>query len=259
MGSLWRIAYCLSLLVALGENANAVQLLTHEEEPNNFTKEGDIVGLYPEVAHEIQHRLGQQLPITMLPWARAFAKLQSEPTTCILDMARTPEREKKFQWIGPVTTGRFGFYAKRSNRLRIHNLAEAKAVDRVLVPKGWYTHDLLKKLGFSNLEPTMSPETMVAMLLHDRGKLMFAAAFTLPRLLVKAEARLDDVEMVMLVNQSQSYIACSLDTPSEFVIAWQRMLVAMKRDGTFGSMFQKWRPDDTPPGIAPEPYIAITN
>ncbi|SCK14556.1 ABC transporter substrate-binding protein [Vogesella sp. LIG4] len=259
MVSLRRITCFASLLLALSANASTVQLLTHEEEPNNFTKDGAIVGLYPEVAREIQSRLGQSLPITMLPWPRAFAKLQSEPATCILDMGRTPERENKFQWIGPITTGRFGFYAKRSNSLRIHNLAEAKAVDRVLVPNGWYTYELLKKLGFNNLEPTLTPETMVAMLLHDRGKLMFAAAFTLPKLLAKTQARLDDVEMVMLVNQSQSYIVCSQDTPPEFVNAWQHMLVTMKRDGTFRALFQKWRPDDTPPGITPEPYVSITN
>jgi polar amino acid transport system substrate-binding protein len=123
------------------------------------------------------------------------------------------------------------------------------------VVRDFYTHQLLEKLGFTNLEPVPKPETMVKMAVNGRAPLMFVGNVTLPDLLEKAEAKRSDVELLYTVTSIQTYIAFSLGTPKEVVTAWQGALDAMKRDGSYNAIYAKWLPGETPTKIKPDPAI----
>lgn len=246
---------CLTLGCTLA-SATTLQLLTEENPPLNFSENGQAKGLSVEVVQEIQRRVGNTDLIDIQPWSRAYRTASTVPNVAIFIMARTPAREDLFQWVGPVSASVASLYGKRGSGLRITNLDEAKAIDRILVVRDFYTHQLLQKLGFTNLELVSKPEAMVKMAVMGRAPVMFAANVTLGDLLEKAGAKRGDVELLYTLTSLQTYIGFSLGTPKETVNAWQSALDAMKRDGSYNAIYAKWLPGETPTKIKPEPNLS---
>ena len=255
IGRLIAVACCSTLLCALASAAD-LQLLTEENPPLNFSENGQAKGLAVDVVQEIQRRVGNTNTIEVQPWSRAYRTASTVPNVAIFIMARTAAREDLFQWVGPVSASIASLYGKRGSGLRIASLEDAKAVEHILVVRDFYTHQLLQKLGFTNLELVSKPETMVKMTVNGRAPLMFASNVTLPDLLEKAGARRSDVELLYTITSLQTYIGFSLGTPKDVVASWQTALDAMKRDGSYASIYAKWLPGETPTKIKPEPNIS---
>jgi polar amino acid transport system substrate-binding protein len=241
-----------AVLAGTAAEAAPLRLLTEENSPSSFTRNGKLTGQYVEVAQEIQARVGDLGPIEVLPWARGYLAALNDANVVLFPTTRSEARERLFQWVGPVSTAVTAFYARRGAGLRINDLADARAVSGVLVPRGWYMHDQLLKLDFKNLVPTNTPEQMVAMLVHGRAPLMYAMQTGIAALLEQAAARLADVEPVYVVDKAQGYFAFSLKTPPEVVHQWQAALDKMKQDGSFAVIYERWYPGEKPPGIKPD-------
>ncbi len=86
-------------------NEHSLKIYCDEDYPVQFfDKQGRLTGMSVEIVQEIQRRLGVSDPIQVVPWARGLDKLDHEPNTMLLTMARTPERDSRYQWVGPVVT-----------------------------------------------------------------------------------------------------------------------------------------------------------
>jgi len=229
--------------------ADELQLLTEENPPFNFTRDGQITGLYPEVIENILRRTGDQGQIAVMPWARGYRKALHETDVALFAMARTPEREALFQWVGPFYSGVTGFYAKRGAGVKIGSLEDAKALKSILVVRDWVTHRSLVSLGFTNLEVVNAPENVARMLMGNRSAVMFVTARSLPDMLGKVGAQVSDVELVYSQTKYQGYIAFSLGTSPDLVKRWQQALDEMKKEGSYAAIFAKWLPGEKPPGI----------
>lgn len=249
------LACCTTWACALAGAAD-LQLLADENPPLSFSDNGQVKGLAVEVVQEIQRRVGNTNPIEIQPWPRAYRAASNEPNVGIFVMARTPVREELFQWMGPVSASRASLYGKRGLGIRITSLEDAKAIERIMVVRDFYTHQLLQKLGFTNLELVPKPETMVKMAVNDRTPVLFTSNATLPDMLEKAGAKPNDLELLYTVTSVQTYVAFSLGTPKPVVAQWQAALDGMKRDGTYTSIYAKWLPGETPTRIKPEPHIS---
>ncbi len=125
-----------------------------------------------------------------------------------------------------------------------------------MVVRDFYTHQLLQKLGFTNLELVPKPETMVKMAVNDRAPLMFTSNVTLPDLLEKAGAKPNDLELLYTVTSIQTYVAFSAGTAKDIVARWQAALDGMKRDGSYAAIYAKWLPGEAPTRIRPEPAVS---
>jgi len=250
------IIACWLALLCSTAHAVELQILADENRPLSFSENGQAKGLGVDVAQEIQRRTGNKNAIEIQPWPRAYRAVSSEPNVAVFAMARTAAREELFQWVGPISASRASLYGKRGSGLVINSLEDAKAVERIMVVRDFYTHQLLQKLGFTNLELVPKPETMVKMALNDRAPLMFTSNVTLPELLEKAGAKPTDLDALYTVTSIQTYIAFSAATPKDIVGKWQAALDAMKRDGSYAAIYAKWLPGETPTKIKPEPSLA---
>lgn len=237
----------MTLAAAACAQAPQLQVLTEEYPPLSFTRDGELQGMAAEMVAEIQRRAGHGVPVQVLPWARAYQMALSRPNVALFSTARTPDREKLFQWVGPLCVGKTSLYARRGAGVQLQSLADAAAVDTVIVPREDYKVQLLKNAGLTNLLLTNSQEQMVRMLLTGRGTLMAAHNLTLPTLLSGVGASMQDLELVHTFYQTETYVAFSSGTPAETVGAWQTALDAMKHDGSFARIYARWLPGETPP------------
>ncbi|MBK7282930.1 substrate-binding periplasmic protein [Candidatus Aalborgicola defluviihabitans] len=105
-----------SALLCANVAAGELQLLADENPPLSFTDGMQAKGLAVDVVREIQRRVGRRhSPIEFQPWARGYRTVSTQANVGLFAMARTPERETLFQWLGPVSASKASFYGKRGS------------------------------------------------------------------------------------------------------------------------------------------------
>ena len=65
--------FCLATFPA---QAGELSILTEEDAPLNFTRDGEVTGISGEIVKEIMRRLEIKASIEVLPWARAYPRLR---------------------------------------------------------------------------------------------------------------------------------------------------------------------------------------
>lgn len=239
--SIWLMC-CLS-----GSLRAELQLLTEEAPPTSFSQNGELHGLAVEVVRELIRRTGDEALIQLLPWTRAYHLAQQQADTAIFSTVRTPEREAKFQWVGPLLIGTTSFYSLKSRNLQFDNLQQAADSGPLAVPKQWYTYETLAARGFTNLYGVTSSKSMVTMLKHGRVQLIATEDLTLDAELARGGLRADQVQAHLPFMRSAYYIAFSPQTDAAVVQRWRRALDGMHQDGSFTEIFRRWMPHAQPP------------
>lgn len=221
--------------------AAPLQILGAEVPPLIYLKDEHPEGFCVDVLREAQRRVRDEAPVQLLPWARAIARAQQERDVMLVCPKRTPEREDKFSWVGPLFPSRTFFYVRRENPLRITSWDEARALPGVLVPRASYTQDLLAARGFANLVPTSGTGmTGLKMLLAGREPVLVLEERQMEALLREAGLPRDAVRPAYPALVVDSYFAFSRGTAPERVLEWQRALAEMKRDGSFERLYRHW-------------------
>ncbi len=232
----------------------ALQIFTEEYPPLSFAADGQVTGLATEVVRELLKRTATPGEIRLVPWQEGYRTVREEPDTALFSTAMTPERKEQFQWVGPIGILETNFYAPRGSGMEILTLEAAKGVHRIATVPGYYSEQLLKQAGFANLESCASEAEALKKLLGGEVQLVVGTNTALPAALQKIGAKPGDVKSVFNLSTDLTYLAFSKATPAKQVERWQQALDAMKRDGTFGKIYARWLPAETPPGI----YLMMT-
>lgn len=219
-------------------------ILTEDLPPYNHMENGKLTGATTQVVQEITRRLGIDSQIEIMPWARAYQRLCNEPNVVLFTTARTQQRESLFHWVGPLYVNRLEFYARKTDPRRLDSLEAARQVGAIATYKDDSGEQILKSLGFNNLDSSNSPHSNVRKLVSGRVDLWYFHSVGAPRVAIEADVDPNEIEAVYTHQQSVSYIAISKKTASEVVQRWQTTLDDMKADGTFWWLTHKWLPPD---------------
>jgi polar amino acid transport system substrate-binding protein len=219
-------------------------IISEENPPFNFTENGRLTGVTTDVVREITRRIGIQKDTVVLPWARGYKRLCNEPNVVLFTTARTPEREAMFHWVGPLYSVRLEFYARKSDGFRIESLEAAKRVKTIATYKNDFREQILKSLGFNNLDSSNSAQSNIRKLASGRVELWFFDNIGAPQVARIAGIDPGQIESVLTYQQQYSYIAISKQTSPAVVQQWQKTLDEMKADGTFWWLARKWLPPD---------------
>ena len=220
-----------------------LQLVTEEYPPVTFMEDGKPSGFVTDMVREIAAR--QNIPdnIRLTSWNNAYNMALLHPKVVLFSAERTPEREKLFQWVGPVGKNSAMLYAKKGSGIRINSLEEAKAIGAIATTTNWFTEQHLKREGFKNLRSSPDPRANVRQLMKGEVQLSIFTDITIPEIVRDAGYGMQDLEPVFTVVQTVFYIAFSRDTPAEEVQAWQSTLDSLKQDGSFEKMVRRYLPD----------------
>ncbi len=219
-------------------------ILTEEDPPFSFSENGTVSGAATQVVREIARRLRIADDIDVLPWARGYQRLRTEPNVVLFSTARTQERESLFHWVGPLFSVRLGFYARKSDALRIDSLEAAKQVGAIATYKDDFREQLLKSLGFANLDSSNSPQSNLRKLVSGRVDLWFFDNIGAPQVALEAGIDPEAIEAVFTYQKHIYYIALSKQTSPTLVQQWQTTLDEMKSDGSFWWLTHKWLAPD---------------
>jgi polar amino acid transport system substrate-binding protein len=225
-----------------------LRFYTEEYPPVTFAKDGKASGLASEVVQEIQQRLHSEAPIEVVPWARGYRYATTEPNVGLFATTRTPERELLFKWVGPISATVGQLYVRRGGQ-GLKSLDDARHVKRILVPREWYLHQILREMGFSNLEPVATPADALRMLSAGRGDAAALDDVTIADSAVHGGVAAADIDRGPLITHAVQYIAFSQGTSDELVARWQATLDVMRQDGSFERIFKRWLPGSPLPPL----------
>lgn len=228
---------------SLWADEKKLSVITEEWAPYNFLEDGVLKGFSVEVVQNIIERLNLKIAIEMYPSMRTTLMLGSVPGTMMITMLRTPEREDKYKWIGPLGDGAIYFYKKSGSPLEIASLDDAKKVKLIGCRHAGLVFNTLKSAGFTNLDPTSTDgESVYKKLLLDRCDLAISdtplgVKHVLKKLAVPANALVQT--SVKLVG-APLYIACSTDIADRDIALWQKTLDGLKASGVFAAIQKKY-------------------
>ena len=240
MKKLLLIAASMVLLAGQSVLSAELTILTENLPPLNYVENGVLVGPSVEFVKEIQRRVGSQEQIQVYPWARAYKMALEDENVILFGMTHTKVRQDKFKWVGPLATKRDILVAKKGSGIKIKDLEDAKKVKRIGTLRDDTRGRLLKRHGFTNLEPVSDEQLNAKKLALGRIDLW---AYKIPGLRTVCDlAGVDytEFEEVCHLRESNLMIAFSKKTSDSIVQKWRDAFNEILADGTIMQIRKKW-------------------
>jgi polar amino acid transport system substrate-binding protein len=232
-----KIPRVLSLLL-LGLAAmpvQALQLVTEEYPPFNYTEGKTLKGLSTQVAAEMGVRANIPMDFHSMAWRQAYGRAQSKQNTCIYSTVRLENRERIFKWVGPIATDTWGLYAKNAFSGEIKTLADARPY-RIGAVTDDYKVEWLKQKAITNIDTVDVDKKNPPRLTLDRKELggidLWVASIYSAREVAES-AKAPDIKLVLKINEQELWLACNPGVPNVTVKALQGALDGMKKNGTY--------------------------
>ncbi|WP_157605789.1 substrate-binding periplasmic protein [Rheinheimera sp. SA_1] len=209
---LLRLFFGAALGVAMPLAAENLRVVLEVSPPHQTFENGKVSGLTTAVVELMLQQAKLTPQYEVYPWARAFRLAATTPNVLIYNMARTPEREQQFEWIGKVGSYKFGFLklAKRQD-IQVQQL---KDVHQYVVgaQRDDFSAEWLKNVArqpASQLQ--LQPDVVETWRLLVNGKLdlMLDDPSAIDDMLIKHKLKLAEVEFVLFIPEleQQTWIA----------------------------------------------------
>jgi polar amino acid transport system substrate-binding protein len=242
-------ALCLAALCAVTAHAQATPLrvVTEELPPYNMTRDGQLTGMSTEVVQAVLKDMGLQPPIHSLPWARAYDIALNEENVLIYSIARTPQRETLFKWVGVIAPSDWYLYARVGGQQAPRTLDEARRHQIATVKEDVGEQYLLTK-GFvvgRNLQSGNRHELSYEKLKH--GHVDFWVIEDISAIYLARQAGDDPARVLVralplpeLAQDGGLHMAFSARTPDALVDRFRKSLDTIRRNGTYEAIRRRW-------------------
>lgn len=130
MKKLWQWRWLLGLLSPCAHAAGlpAMVVVTEDARPLHYLWQGQLQGEAPPFIHLLLRDAGLAYSQQVYPWARAYMMASNLPNVLIYSIARTPEREPHFHWVGKLLTVQYAMYALQARGdIRARNVEELRS------------------------------------------------------------------------------------------------------------------------------------
>jgi polar amino acid transport system substrate-binding protein len=194
-------------------------------------------GFVYEIVAEMAKRVGHSGLIEFMPWAEAQRIAMSEPDVGILALTRSPEREDKYRWLAKILTDDLILVGGQGIDVSALDKVKERPVG-VLARSG--AEALLRERGFTRVRP--QPEEWINARLMQQRRI---DAWLAPRLMViyamlETGGALPALNFGEIVRRSEIYLAASKDLPDAQARPWEQALEAMRADGTYQRIADKY-------------------
>ena len=222
------------------------KIMTEQWNPYNYQENGEAKGLAVDVLVRMLERVGSSQgrgDIHFFPWERGYQSAQQMSDVLLFSMTRTPEREARFKWVGPIADNTIYLFALKSRHIAIAAPAELKKY-RIDTYIGAASEDVLVKefgLRLEDLDRSERQVSTVQKIQLGRGDLFPASYPTLDRMCVELHCQREVFEPVFPLSRAQLYYAFSKDTPDAVVTQLQSAFDTLKAEGVLGQIGRQYR------------------
>lgn len=238
-----------SLLLANGAHAaespdTDLVLLTENFPPynmarngKNFAQDENINGIAVDIVREMFKRTDITYSLTLrFPWERIYKLALEKPGYGVFVMARLPDREKLFKWVGPIGPDDWIMLAKADSKITLETLDQARKY-KIGAYKGDAIAETLAKQG---LKP------IVVLRDQDNAKKLISGQIDLwatgdpaGRYLARQEG-VNGLKTVLRFNSAELYLALNKDVPDEVVVKLQAALDQLRKEGVVDDIMARY-------------------
>ncbi len=237
------------------------QFITEEYNPFNYTDNGKLTGLAPEMLRAICHELRIPFGAEVLQWDEAYALALQADNAVLFSTVMNEQRKDLFKWAGPIASIDWEFYAKSENPLNITTLQDAKNVGRIGVIKDYAITQYLENEGFTNLVYVNDNVDGFNRLLNGETDLFPADNLTMEAALNQIGNAVFSVSARYKIITDLVYFAFNKNIPDGVVGDFQREIDNLKNDGSMLHFYRQFFNSSDFPGsllIYTEPYPPLT-
>jgi polar amino acid transport system substrate-binding protein len=224
-----------------------LRAVTEELPPYNMMEDGALTGLGTEVVQAVMKEAGVQAPIKVMPWARAYDMALNEEGVMIYSIARTPQREKLFKWVGVIAPVRWALLAQPGRHWSIKRLEDARKYQVATVNEAVGEQYLINQ-GFElgkNLQSSAKYSQNYDKLKLGRVDLWIANELNAAYICRSAgddptTALVRVLTLPDLAKDGGLYLAFSPQTPDATVERFRKALDTLRHNGVYDALQKKW-------------------
>ncbi|WP_158567967.1 MULTISPECIES: ABC transporter substrate-binding protein [unclassified Duganella] len=195
---------------------------------------GATIGIAVDIVHELMARADITVASTdIIPWARGLTLTSGTADTCQMMVGRTAERERKFQWIGPIGQTNWALFAPREDKIVLQSLNDAQPylvgtiIDDLSIPLLKSKNIRVAEVASDRLNP---PKLL-------RRRIDLWATAELPALYILRDLGIKDLEPVFRMATVHMYLACNRNMPDGEVARLNGVVKAMISDKSIDRIY----------------------
>ncbi|WP_434559190.1 ABC transporter substrate-binding protein [Pseudomonas sp. Z5-35] len=203
----------------------------------NFAQDENIHGIAVDIVREIFKRADITYSLTLrFPWERIYKLALENPGYGVFVMARLPEREKLFKWVGPIGPDDWIMLAKADSKIALDSLEQARQY-RIGAYKGDAIAETLAKQGLKPIVVLRDQDNAKKLV---NGQIdLWATGDPAGRYLARQEG-VNDLKTVLRFNSAELYLALNKDVPDEVVARLQKALDELRKEGAVDAIMARY-------------------
>lgn len=229
------VAFCaLTLMATTAAQAADVKLFTEDYAPYNFVENGELTGHGTDIITEALSRSGVSADMEVTKWSRAITLAEQDADTCVFTTARTPEREDRFNWAGPMYSEAIYLIQKPGANGEVSSVEQA-LTKKVGTQTGDFAVALLDRLGASDID--LAPDAEMTLKKLNAGRVDYMVALE-----SAAQVAIEEggFEIAMEISRNEFFLACSKTTNPEVIAKMDAAIDSILADGTQQAFIAKY-------------------
>lgn len=235
--------FLIYILVAVPVFGQAIQVVTEEYPPFNYSENGKVFGFCTDVVREVLKRANLDYSIHSYPWSKSYEIAQSQANVLIYSIGRNVEREPLFKWVDVITRTEVYFFKMKSRvDIKIKTFDNIKKYKIGAVRDDFRAQWLMKR-GFEDQLQLVPDDRQNMRNLFDRKIDIFPIGELVAYNIAHQEGRaFNDLEKAMYIKDMSAdlYMAFSNQTPEVVVEKCKKTLFEIKKDGTYDKIKSKY-------------------
>lgn len=203
----------------------------------NFAQDENIHGIAVDIVREMFKRADITYSLTLrFPWERIYKLALEKPGYGVFVMARLPEREKLFKWVGPIGPDDWVMLAKADSTVTLDSLEQARRY-RIGAYKGDAIAETLGKQGLNPIVVLRDQDNARKLV---NGQIdLWATGDPAGRYLARQEG-VSDLKTVLRFNSAELYLALNKDVPDDVVARLQKALDELRKEGEVDAIMARY-------------------
>lgn len=203
----------------------------------NFAQDENIHGIAVDIVREMFKRADISYSLTLrFPWERIYKLALENPGYGVFVMARLPEREKLFKWVGPIGPDDWIMLAKADSKIALESLEQARQY-KIGAYKGDAIAETLAKQGLKPIVVLRDQDNAKKLV---NGQIdLWATGDPAGRYLARQDG-VNDLKTVLRFNSAELYLALNKDVPDDVVVRLQKALDELRKEGEVDAIMARY-------------------
>ena len=208
-----------------------VTLDSSEWKPYVYMENQEPKGVVYKMVKEVFERADVDYIFNIKPWARVYKNGLNTKDYFITGIGRTTQREKLFQWIGPVTKEvNIHFYKLKKNPVQINDIEDAKKYLTGVERDTYYQNFVDSHFTPNKRKLVVTSDQLLKMLMVNRLDFILLEEKRVLEISETLGVDPDIFEKSLFAFSVQNYLAASLNTDPALVDQLRKAYLELKQE-----------------------------